>query len=412
MKGPRHPYDHWGPRRAAGPGDDDPRCDTRWHARRDAWWLRMHEERLNHHRRKLDKMRRWAEREARGAARGRGWRWHLRARNRWHQRWHRHHAMFRHSLGARLIAIFIVLACVSSGILWGAMNVAYGLLWAVPLLLLVTGVAYAGIRHMVGPLHQLAIGAEAFGRGDLSHRIIVHHDDEIGDLALRFNQMAEDIQAMLDGKRALLLAISHELRSPLTRARLHAELVDEGPSKEALLQELAQMRELISALLESERLGSGHRALQLDDCDLGALAREHEQAGVALHIGAGLPMLRLDRMRVQLLLRNLVSNALRHNDPAAGPVLLSVEREGEADEASDGRSSGVKVTVRDHGPGVPPECLSQLGQPFFRPDEARARSEGGVGLGLSLCRLVAEAHGSRLELRNAQPGFEVVVRFR
>lgn len=388
MRDPRHPYDHW----------HDPRSGPE--GRRDAWRHRMRQARRQH---KLEKLRRWAEMEAKGIPfpRERGWRWHMRARNRWHQRWHRHHAQFNHSLGARLIAIFVLLSCAVIGILWASMQVEYGLLWAVPLLLLVTGLAYGGIRHMVGPLRELAAGAEAFGRGDLEHRVPIRHRDEIGDLAHRFNQMAEDIQAMLDGKRALLLAISHELRSPLTRARLHAELVDEGASKASLLDELAQMRELISALLESERLGSGHRALQVADCDLGALAREQDQPGVALRVDRDLPVLKLDRMRVQLLLRNLVHNALRHNDPEVGPVMVTVVRDGD----------GATLTVRDHGAGVPPEVLSQLGQPFFRPDEARARSEGGVGLGLSLCRLIAEAHGSRLVLRNAQPGFEAVVRF-
>jgi signal transduction histidine kinase len=201
---------------------------------------------------------------------------------------------------------------------------------------------------------------------------------------------------MLDGKRALLLAISHELRSPLTRARLHAELVGEGESRDALLQELAQMRDLITALLESERLGSGHSALQLSDCDVASLVREQAQPGVELHIEEGLPTLRLDRLRVQLCLRNLVQNALRHNDASRGPVQLSLGRDG----------TGVRLTVRDFGPGVPSEALPHLGQPFYRPDPARTRNEGGVGLGLCLCRLIAEAHGSRLELRNAEPGFE------
>lgn len=427
MRGPRHPYDHWGPRGPRGPrdprdprgphgaqGPDHPPSDDDPRGRREARHRAHYEEQLRrmeelghlHGLKKLKRMRqfqRWMAMEA-GAIpfpRQRDWRWHWRARHRWHQRWHRHHAQFRHSLGARLIAIFILLACLSSVILWGAMQLDYGLVWAVPLLLLVTGLAYGGIRHMIRPLRALAAGAEAFGRGDLSYRVLVHHRDEIGDLAHRFNQMAEDIQAMLDGKRALLLAISHELRSPLTRARLHAELVDESPSKASLLDELGQMRELISALLESERLGSGHRALQVSDCDLGALAREQDQPGVALRIDRDLPVLKLDRMRVQLLLRNLVHNALRHNDAAAGPVLVAVERDGD----------GARVTVRDHGPGVPPESLAQLGQPFYRPDEARARSDGGVGLGLSLCRLVAEAHGSQLRLRNASPGFEASVRF-
>jgi signal transduction histidine kinase len=345
---------------------------------------------------------RWQRKKAKRAQRMSGdWEYRWRVRHRWHQRWHRHHKHFKHSLGARLIAIFIVLACASSVILWASMGSAYGLLWAVPALLVVTGLAFGMIRHMVQPLHALAMGAEAFRRGEFSHRVPVIHGDEIGDLAQRFNQMAADIQAMLDGKRALLLAISHELRSPLTRARLHAELVGEGASRDALLDELAQMRDLITTLLESERLGSGHSALQLSDCDLAELAREQAQPGVALHIEPGLPTLRVDRLRVQLCLRNLVQNALRHNDVTRGAVQLSLTAHG----------AGVRLTVRDFGPGVPPDALPQLGQPFYRPDEARTRHGGGVGLGLCLCRLVAEAHGSRLELRNVEPGFEVSVSF-
>lgn len=346
---------------------------------------------------------RWQRKKAKRLQRmSRDWEYRWRVRHRWHQRWHRHHKQFKHSLGARLIAIFIALACASSGFMWAAMGSAYGLLWAVPGLLGVTGVAFGLIRHMVQPLHALALGAEAFRRGEFSHRVPVIHGDEIGDLAMRFNQMAADIQAMLDGKRALLLAISHELRSPLTRARLHAELVGEGASRDALLGELAQMRDLITALLESERLGSGHSALQLSGCDLAELAREQVEPGVELHAEAGLPVLQLDRLRVQLLLRNLVHNALRHNDAARGAVQLSLQRTGE----------GVRLTVRDFGPGVPPDALAQLGQPFYRPDSARTRFEGGVGLGLCLCRLVAEAHGSRLELRNAEPGLEAAVTLR
>jgi signal transduction histidine kinase len=345
---------------------------------------------------------RWERKKAKRARRmNRDWEYRWRVRHRWHQRWHHQHRRFKHSLGARLIAIFMVLACTSSIILWAAMNSVYSLAWAVPALLVVTGLAFGMIRHMVWPLHALALGAEAFRRGEFSHRVPVIHGDEIGDLAMRFNQMAADIQAMLDGKRALLLAISHELRSPLTRARLHAELVHEGESRDALLQELAQMRDLISALLESERLGSGHSALQLSDCDLAALAREQAQPGLELHIEPDLPPVKLDRLRVQLCLRNLVQNALRHNDAGRGAVQLRLAREG----------TGVRLTVRDCGPGVPPESLPQLGQPFYRPDEARTRHGGGVGLGLCLCRLVAEAHGGRLELRNAEPGFEASVRF-
>jgi signal transduction histidine kinase len=358
-----HPYDH------------------RWRER----WERKQKKRMQRVKRmRRDQLYRW------------------RVHHRWHQRWHRHHARFKYSLGARLIGVFLVLALVSSVILWNSRESSYGLLWAVPALLLVTGCAFGVIRHMVQPLHALALGAEAFRRGEFSHRVPVVHGDEIGDLAMRFNQMAADIQAMLDGKRALLLAISHELRSPLTRARLHAELVGDGESRDALLHELAQMRDLITALLESERLGSGHSALQLSEVDVAALVREQAQRGVELHIEPTLPTLKLDRLRVQLCLRNLVQNALRHNEPSRGPVQVSLARHGD----------GLRLAVRDFGPGVPPESLPQLGQPFYRPDAARTRHEGGVGLGLCLCRLVSEAHGGRLELRNAEPGFEAAVTLR
>jgi signal transduction histidine kinase len=102
---------------------------------------------------------------------------------------------------------------------------------------------------------------------------------------------------------------------------------------------------------------------------------------------------------MRLLLRNLLDNALRHNASATGPVQLTLAVEG-------GR---LRLTVRDHGPGVPEDVIPQRGQPFYRPDSARTRHAGGVGLGLNLCRLVAQAHGGMLRIRNAQPGLEVVV---
>jgi signal transduction histidine kinase len=107
----------------------------------------------------------------------------------------------------------------------------------------------------------------------------------------------------------------------------------------------------------------------------------------------------LDPVRVRLLLRNLLDNALRYSAEAAQAPELRLA----ADDA------GLSIEVRDHGPGVPEEQIPQLAQPFFRPDAARSRSTGGVGLGLYLCRLVAQAHGGALAVRNAQPGLVVTV---
>ena len=109
----------------------------------------------------------------------------------------------------------------------------------------------------------------------------------------------------------------------------------------------------------------------------------------------------------RLLLRNLLDNALRYNQGQPQPLMLTLQVEPAA--TADAAGPGLRLTLRDHGPGVPEAQLAQLAQPFFRPDAARSRSDGGVGLGLYLCRLVAEAHGGRLHLRNAAPGLEVTV---
>jgi signal transduction histidine kinase len=271
-------------------------------------------------------------------------------------------------------------------------------------LLLLTWLAYAYVRRLLRPLDDIREGAVRYGRGDFSHRIPLRRNDELGDLAQQVNTMAGEIRDMLDAKRALLLAISHELRSPLTRARLNAELVDESEARDALLHDLAEMRDLIIDLLESERLASGHAALQRESTDLNVLVAEALAgpfAGQRIDsvLAPALPALPLDRTRLRLLLRNLLDNALRHSAGATLPPCVTTSLDADA----------VHLVVRDHGPGVPPEHLAQLAQPFYRPDAARQRATGGVGLGLYLCRLVAEAHGGQMQIENAAPGLLVRV---
>ena len=310
------------------------------------------------------------------------------------------------SLGRRLTLIFVALA---AGLL--GLDHWLGEGWWLALAALVAGgVAYAAVRVALRPLWRLGLGVAAFGRGDLAQRIPVRRRDEIGALGARFNQMADDIVGMLDAKRALLLAISHELRSPITRARLNAELLEEGPQRDALVADLGLMRDLVEALIERERLDAGHAALLQQPADwpawLGALVAKRfaaaEAAGALVVVTApGLPALQADRMRVELLVGNLVDNALRHNDAAAGPVRVGVER----------RGAELVLEVRDCGPGVPEEALERMAEPFYRPDASRSRASGGVGLGLSLCKLIADAHGAAFEIRNAAPGLAVSVRF-
>jgi signal transduction histidine kinase len=274
-------------------------------------------------------------------------------------------------------------------------------------LLLAITVAYFAARHLLRPLKPIGEGVERFGRGEFGTSITVRRRDELGELAGRINEMAARLHGMLEAKRSLLLAISHELRSPLTRARLNAELLPEQAlERAALLRDIGEMSELVSTLLESERLGEGHRALHTERTDLAALAREviesrFAQALVTLEIEPALgTMAEVDPVRLKLLLRNLLDNALRHGAGAATAPQVFLRRE------ADGR---LALGVRDHGPGASPEQLARLGDAFYRPDSARTRAAGGVGLGLHLCRLVAQAHGGELRLRPAEPGLEAAM---
>jgi len=286
-------------------------------------------------------------------------------------------------------------------------------------LLVLTAVAYAYVRRLLKPLDDIGAGARRFGAGDFARPIPVRRNDELGDLAGQINTMGHDIQQMLDAKRALLLAISHELRSPLTRARLNTELLPETPDtqepREALLRDLVEMGRLITDLLESERLTSRHAALNLESTDLAQLVQavvgEHNagqgepgQVPILVAVAPGLPLLPLDRIRARLLLRNLLDNARRYSTgtsmgDSTPLVEVNLSRQGDA----------LHLTVRDHGPGVDDAQLPHLTEPFFRTDTARQRTTGGMGLGLYLCRLVAQAHGGSLLVRNAAPGLEVTV---
>ena len=294
------------------------------------------------------------------------------------------------------------------------------LLPAIAALLVLTLLAWWYVRRLLRPLDAIRAGAQRFGAGEFDQPIEVQRagrPDELSQLAATINTMGQDIHQMLEAKRALLLAISHELRSPLTRARLNTELLPETaevqPQRQALLRDLQEMASLITDLLESERLSGNHAALQRDPVDLAALAaevvaevlaRQPERAGkrpeISLHTDPALPRLPLDATRIRLLIRNLLDNALRHSANAGQPPELSLRVV---------QRSGLQIEVRDHGPGVPEDQLPHLAEAFYRPESARTRSTGGVGLGLYLCKLVAQAHGGTFAVRNARPGLAVTV---
>ena len=265
--------------------------------------------------------------------------------------------------------------------------------------ILVLFFCYLAVRWVFRPIKWMQEGTARIGSGDLDYRIPTPRHDELGDLSREFNKMVDDVQGMLEAKRQLMLAISHELRSPLTRSKVAAEFVDDMTVRENILEDIQEMERLITDLLESDALNTRHAILRCEDIDVRELLESLIETDFAsrasrihLSVESGLPEVALDVTRVRLLLRNLIDNALRYNPEEGEPVQIGVARSGGA----------VTITVRDHGPGIDAGHLEHVTEPFYRADPARSRATGGFGLGLYLCKLIVEAHGG--ELRVASDG--------
>ena len=266
--------------------------------------------------------------------------------------------------------------------------------WGLLLLIL----SYAAVTWLFKPIRAIRQGAEHIGRGNFDHRITGLRQDQLGDLAADINRMAGDVENLLDAKRALLLGISHELRTPLSRMRLQLEFLEDADNAESLKAEIVEMEKIVVALLEAERLSSRHAQLSRTMTDVSDLIRDlisdyfsryEDRITVALPREPVHAM--VDAARITLLLKNLVSNALRYSKPKDGPV--------EVELVSTGNE--LVMTVEDHGPGLSEKQADHIGEPFYRGDPSRTRESGGTGLGLYLATLVARAHGGGLKLKNA-----------
>ena len=265
---------------------------------------------------------------------------------------------------------------------------------------------YMAVRWLFKPIRSIRKGAAHIGRGNFDFRITQIRHDQLGDLATDINQLAGDVESMLDAKRALLLGISHELRTPLSRMRLTLEFLEDEKNKNTLRDEIVEMEKIVASLLEAERLNDRHARLSRTPVIVGDLIAEliddffaKERDRIAISQPDESIRVNVDEPRISLLLKNLLSNALRYSEPSDGPVELSA--------AADDRELVFKV--RDYGPGMSAEQAAGIGEPFYRGDPSRTRDSGGTGLGLYLASLVAQAHKGSLKLLDTDRGacFEV-----
>jgi len=291
---------------------------------------------------------------------------------------------------------------VQTSLLWAALGAA-----ALSLLL---GILLS--RLLTAPLARLTHAAQAVAAGDLSQRVDIRSRDETGELGSAFNEMAASLAEAERMRKNLIADVSHELRTPLSvvQGNLQALLDGVYPLEMAQIASLYDETRLLTRLVDDLHdlalADAGQLRLERAPVDIDGLVRAAaaqfapvaESSGVQLELAADAdelgetPFVLGDADRLAQVLRNLLSNALRHT-PAGGRVSLAVTRAGEQ----------VRVQVADTGSGIRPEDLPHVFDRFYRGDRSRSRQGGGAGLGLAIARQIVAAHGGTLTV-TSEPG--------
>jgi two-component system sensor histidine kinase BaeS len=263
--------------------------------------------------------------------------------------------------------------------------------------------------HFRRPIGRLNDGARLLAEGRFDTRLAAGRSDELGELARSFNQLAETLGAAEASRRQWIADTSHELRTPLSVLRAQLEAIQDGvrpasaASTAAMLRQVMSLNTLIDQLYVLARADVGALELQRSPIDLwqlaceqaGAFGDKFAAAGLALEAGTApaAALVSADPERMRQLFANLFENSIRYSQPG-GRAALHARLDGGA----------LAIVIDDGAPAVPDEALEKLGQRFYRVDASRSRVLGGAGLGLALCRRIAEAHGGRLEFAHSPLG--------
>ncbi|NUZ07884.1 HAMP domain-containing protein [Schlegelella sp. ID0723] len=272
------------------------------------------------------------------------------------------------------------------------------LLWFAIAAALVAPFGWLFSRRLVRPLSEFATAAERLGRDPHAVVLELEGPAEVGRAAHAFNRMQSRLRSFVDDRTAMIGAISHDLRTPLTRMRFRIEDLDDA-AREGMLQEVDEMEHMINAVLAFIRDASepGSR----EKLDLRTIVEDVVED--ALFVGQAVELqhaepapVEVDAIGMRRLLGNLVENAVKYGERAE--VRLFTDQQDAVAE------------VRDSGPGLSDAELERVFDPFYRSPSARASDKSGTGLGLAVCRSIARAHGGDVQLTRGDRGLVAQVR--
>jgi len=266
-----------------------------------------------------------------------------------------------------------------------------GLLLLISLLLVM---AMLLIRRILRPLSWLQQGVERVGEGDLDYIVKTRGKDELHNLARAFNEMTGRLKAMIKIKDRLLVDVSHELRSPITRMKVALEFLTETTAKKSIAEDLGEMETMVTGILDAARTENARASLKREPTDLVRLTREVVKAfetgtpNVIFDPPSKEIRISADPGQIRTALKNIIENGQKYSAHQTEPVTVAVSQD----------SAHVVLTIRDRGIGIPAGDLTRIFEPFYRVDKSRTRETGGFGLGLSICKNIIEAHGGGIDI--------------
>lgn len=267
---------------------------------------------------------------------------------------------------------------------------------------------YFSLRWIFGPVKKLSEAVSQISSGNFDTKIDINRNDELGNLAGRIDEMKTNIAGMIKSKESLLIDVSHELRSPLTRIKLANEFVENVKIKDKIRDDVKEMELMITGLLETYRLDTAAGKLNLMKIDVVKFVREliskFGNSSLNLRTDFDQREISFDKEKIETALNNIIDNAIKYSN--GKPVDVTIEAD------PDSKRNTI-ISITDLGRGIEPEELSKIFEPFYRVDKSRDKKIGGFGLGLSIVKKILDLHNAAITINsNPSSGTEFRITFK
>lgn len=255
---------------------------------------------------------------------------------------------------------------------------------------------YLLIRKLTLPFEVLTHGIHRVEEGDLSYQIPLDKTfGEFRTFAGGFNKMVAELQRIHESRRHMLLALPHEILTPLSRLKVRKDMVDDAKLREQISKDISVVEEILSSILAAEKRSAGESTA--DFIDIEPYAHEqiaqltHQGVDISIRNDTGRKTAYFDSFLTSVLLKNFVSNAVRYGE--GNPIVVRFSDDGD-------RGCDMRIAVQDQGVGIAADQLRYMTEPFWRADESRGRASGGYGLGLYLCKTIVNGLGGRIDIES------------